>query len=171
MCSMFNGFFCTICGQQKPRSACRMLLLIRALLPDNRISALRFFFKITGRTGSKISVKDLFDDVYAILFLIFLYKSICCGYSFELHRLGTHNICPYKVDKKYTGCNLKTTELLKCALIGVCAVIRVNPVLSGIYTQHGYISLRILHRLIRLFPGHILESQRHKVPSCGQHRL
>ena len=30
--------------------------------------------------------------------------------------------------KKYTGCNLKTTELLDCALIGVCAVIRSNTV-------------------------------------------
>ena len=29
-----------------------------------------------------------------------------------------------KNDKKYTGCILKNTELLKCALIGVCAVIR-----------------------------------------------
>ena len=26
------------------------------------------------------------DDVYAILFSDFLYKSICCEYSFELHR-------------------------------------------------------------------------------------
>ena len=43
--------------------------------------------------------------------------------------MGTHNICLYKeVDKKYTVCNLKTTELLDCALIGVCAVIRSNTV-------------------------------------------
>ena len=28
--------------------------------------------------------------------------------------------------RKYTGCNLKTTELLDCALIRVCAVIRSN---------------------------------------------
>ena len=43
--------------------------------------------------------------------------------------MGTHNICLYKeVDKKYTGCNLKTTELLDCALIGVCAEIRLNMV-------------------------------------------
>ena len=43
--------------------------------------------------------------------------------------MGTHNICLYKeVDKKYTGCNLKTTELLDCALIGVCAVIRSTTV-------------------------------------------
>ena len=43
--------------------------------------------------------------------------------------MSTHNICFYKeVDKKYTGCNLKTTELLECELIGVCAVIRSNTV-------------------------------------------
>ena len=43
--------------------------------------------------------------------------------------MGTHNICLYKeVDKKYTGCNLKTRELLDCVLIGVCAVIRSNTV-------------------------------------------
>ena len=59
----------------------------------------------------------------------FLYKGIYCGYSFELHRqvdaiqMRTHNICLYKkVNKKYTGCNLKTTEFHECALIGVCAV-------------------------------------------------
>ena len=44
-------------------------------------------------------------------------------------QMSTHNICLYKeVDKKYTGCNLKTTELLDCVLIGVCAVIRSNMV-------------------------------------------
>ena len=64
-----------------------------------------------------------------IFFPDFLYKSICCGYSFELHQqvaiqMGTH-ICCYKVvDKKYTACNLKTMELLDCTLIGVCVVIR-----------------------------------------------
>ena len=82
---------------------------------------------------------DLSNDDYVMLlcfhFPDFLYKSICCGYSFELHQqvdaiqMGTHNICLYKeVDKKYTGCNLKTTELFDCALIGVCAVIRLNTV-------------------------------------------
>ena len=45
--------------------------------------------------------------------------------------MGTHNICLYKeVDKKYTGCNLKTTELLDSAPIGVCALIRSNTVLD-----------------------------------------
>ena len=43
--------------------------------------------------------------------------------------MSTHNICLYKkVNKKYTGCNLKTTEFHECALIGVCAVIRSNTV-------------------------------------------
>ena len=44
------------------------------------------------------------------------YEGICCVYSFELHQqvdaiqMSTHNICLYKeVQKKYTGCNLKTT--------------------------------------------------------------
>ena len=30
--------------------------------------------------------------------------------------------------KKYTGCNLKPMELLDCALIGICAVIRSNMI-------------------------------------------
>ena len=43
--------------------------------------------------------------------------------------MSTHNICLYKeVDKKYTGCNLKTTEFLDFVLMGVCAVIRLNTV-------------------------------------------
>ena len=65
----------------------------------------------------------------------FLYKSICCRYSFELHQqveaiqMGIHNICLYKeADKKYTSCNLKPTKLLDCVLIGVFVVIRLNTV-------------------------------------------
>ena len=68
-------------------------------------------------------------------FLIFFIKSICCGFSFELHRqvdaiqMSTHNIRLYKaVNKRYTGCHLKTIKFLDCALIGVCAVIRSNTV-------------------------------------------
>ena len=61
--------------------------------------------------------------------------------------MGTHNICLYKKeDKKYTGCNQKTTESLDCALIGVCAVIRLNTVLvkvsvQSIHYQLGAVSL------------------------------
>ena len=46
----------------------------------------------------------------------------------------TYALCLYKeVDKKYTGYNLKTMELLDCALIGVCAVIRSNTVCCGTF--------------------------------------
>ena len=44
-------------------------------------------------------MKSVLNDAYAILFSDFLYKSICCGYLFELPRLveaiqtSTHNIC------------------------------------------------------------------------------
>ena len=35
-------------------------------------------------------------------------------------KMATHNICLYKeVDKNYIDYNLKTTELLDCALIGI----------------------------------------------------
>ena len=93
----------------------------------------------------KISEKDLFDDGYAIFVPDFLHKGIYCGYLFELHRqvdairMSTHKICLYKeVDQNYTGCSRKTTKLLDCALIGVCAVItgRSNMVLmvNMVYT-------------------------------------
>ena len=43
----------------------------------------------------------------------------------DASHMGNHNICLYtEEDKKYTGCNLKTMELLDYALIGVCEVIR-----------------------------------------------
>ena len=78
--------------------------------------------------------------LFLFLFSDFLYKGICCGYSFELHRqidaiqMSIHNICLYKeVKKKYIGCNLKTTEFLDCALIGVCAVIRSNTVHHNLF--------------------------------------
>ena len=61
----------------------------------------------------------------------FLYKSICCWYSFELLveaiQMCTNNKCFYK--EMDNGHNLKTTKLLDCELIGACAVIRENTVL------------------------------------------
>ena len=77
----------------------------------------------------------VFMQCFCVFFSDFLYDIICCGCSFELHRqvnaiqMGTHNICLYKeVSKMYTGCNLKTLELLDCAFIGLCAVIKMNMV-------------------------------------------
>ena len=52
------------------------------------------------------------------------FKWVPTKHAFELHQqidaiqIGTRNICFYKeVNKKYTGCNLKTTELLDCTLL------------------------------------------------------
>ena len=62
--------------------------------------------------------------------------------------MGTHNICIYKeVDKKYARCKLKTTNLLDCALIGVCAVIKLNTVFSICFNtqvQNGLIRHKVL---------------------------
>ena len=64
------------------------------------------YVSTTKGTLIKRSAKELFDDVYAIVFSDFRYKIICYGYSFKLHRqvdaiqMGTHSICLYKeVDK------------------------------------------------------------------------
>ena len=78
------------------------------------------------------------------LSLDFLYKSIYCGYAYEVDaiQMGIHNICLYKEDKKYNDCNLKTTQLLDSALIGVLAVIRLNK----IYQQ----TENILNRIKRI---------------------
>ena len=44
-------------------------------------------------------MRSVFNDAYAILFSDFLYKSICCWYSFEF-QTSTDNIYFYKeVDK------------------------------------------------------------------------
>ena len=51
-------------------------------------------------------MRKVLDDCFAVLLSDFLYKNICCGYSFELPHLveaiqmSSHNICFYKeVDK------------------------------------------------------------------------
>ena len=61
--------------------------------------------------------------------------------------MGTHNVYLYKeVDKKYTGCNLKTTELLDCALINHYIVICFSYFSTKAYVESTYknptISLR-----------------------------
>ena len=66
--------------------------------------------------------------------------------------MSTNNICLYKaVKKKYTGCNLKTTEFLDCALIGVCAVIRTHTVLVFRFIdsdEDGVISVKDVYNLM-----------------------
>ena len=81
--------------------------------------------------------KDLFDDDYAIFFLIFFIKAYVVGTHLNCIDLS-HNICLYKkVNKMYTGCNLKTTEFHECVLIGVCAVIRSNTVIIKMHGVHS----------------------------------
>ena len=71
--------------------------------------------------------KNLFDDY--VIVSDFLYKGICR--QVDAIQMSTRNICFKKeVKKNYTGCNLKTTEYLDCALIGVCTVIRLNTACS-----------------------------------------
>ena len=51
-------------------------------------------------------MRSVLNDAFAILLSDFLYKNMCCGYSFELPRLvvviqmSSHKICFYEeVDK------------------------------------------------------------------------
>ena len=79
------------------------------------LSILRVHFKKI----SKGLIKRCLCNIFELFFLSdFLYKRICCGYAFELHRqvdaiqMGTHNIWLYKeVDEKYTNYNLKIYEI------------------------------------------------------------
>ena len=93
----------------------------------------------------------LFNDTYVISFSDFLYKSICCGYLFELPQLvkaiqmSTHNICFYKVVDKNTLTIMKRLQKCLTALIGACVVIRVNTVLVFFLPLH----VNMLHVPIR----------------------
>ena len=69
-------------------------------------------------------------------------------------RKGTQNIILYKkVDKKYTGCNLKTTKLLHCVLIGVCAVISLNTVTLVFLFENITIVMPLVHYKMLLSTG------------------
>ena len=73
--------------------------------------------------------------------------------------MGTHNICLYKeVDKKYKGCNLKTTELHDCVLIGVCAVIRLNTVFHFDFSLDQSKCVELLYACrVEIIPVYITE--------------
>ena len=73
------------------------------------------FDLITAHTPIRAQSSDFvvlrLQAVY--FFCLLLYKGICCGYSFELHRLvdaiqmSTHNICLYKENQKNCIINIK----------------------------------------------------------------
>ena len=89
----------------------------------------------------EISTEELSNDAYAMFLCVcffsdFLYNAYVVGTHLNCID-KTHNICPYReVDKKYTGCNMKTTELLDCVLIRVCAVIKSNIVYRSGYSSY-----------------------------------
>ena len=53
----------------------------------------------------------------------------CIDKSMQFKWVPTTYAFYKEVDKKYTSYNPKTTELLDCSVIGVCAVIRLNTVI------------------------------------------
>ena len=82
---------------------------------------IKYVSTYTKGTLKQGSAKDLSNDAYVIflcfVFLIFIIKAYVVGTRLNcINKLmqfkwvpGTHNICLNKeVDKKYTGCNLKT---------------------------------------------------------------
>ena len=69
---------------------------------------LTVFDLITAHTPiSAQSSNSIVFRLSQCIFCLFLYKGICCGYPFELHRqvdaiqMGTHNICLYKEKQKH----------------------------------------------------------------------
>ena len=64
--------------------------------------------------------------------------------------MGTHSICFYKgVAKQYTRCNPKSTELLDCALIGVCAIIRSNTICLLLLHENVFL-VPVLHYMVNI---------------------
>ena len=113
-----------------------------------RSISLKVFYSFTNITASFSFTDSLVSH--------FLYKSKRCVYSYELHQqvdaiqMVMHNRCPFKeVDKKYSGCNLKTMELLDYALIGVCAIIRLNTVCCG---THNICFCGEIRKIITWYP-------------------
>ena len=63
------------------------------------------------------SGRDLSNDANVMFLCCFLF----CRHI-DAIQMGTHNICLCKESRyKYTGCNLKTMELLDCAYRGMCS--------------------------------------------------
>ena len=76
-------------------------------------------------------------------------------------QIGTQNIGLYKeVDKKYTGCNLKSTELLDCALIWVCAITWLNTVYIKIKRFFGFTSLTKTFHYTSQYMKYVVDSKK-----------
>ena len=85
----------------------------------------------------------------------------CIDLSMQFRWVPTTSAFVKKWRKKYTGCNLKTTEFLDCALIGVCAVIRSNTVYNfDPFKPHFYI---VKLDFIGVYIIFLISAQKHRL--------
>ena len=92
-------------------------------------------------------MRSPFNDAYAILFSDFLYKSICCGYAFELPRLveaiqmRIHNICFYKEVDKSTLVVILTLKMPRKPasenVICLCRLLNILANFSNLFLHTG----------------------------------
>ena len=116
-------------------------------------------------TTKCISSKDLVDDVYVIFFSYFLYKAYvvstnlnCIIMSMQFKLVPTTFALKKKLTKSTLAVsNLKTTESLDSALIGVSVVIRLNRVFLKIL---GKIRSRNQNAFSRITKGILNNSKR-----------
>ena len=106
-----------------PHCALKFFKITEKTCGKIRIYLLKGTFHFENKKISKVLIWWCLGDFY----LVFFIKAYVVGthlncIDFDAIQIGTHNICFYKeVDIKYTGCNLKPTKLLDCALIrGIC---------------------------------------------------
>ena len=112
-----------------------------------------------------ISSKDLVDDVYVIFFSYFLYRTYVLGTNLNCIIMSMQfKLVPttFALKKKLTKStlavsNLKTTESLDSALIGVSVVIRLNTVFLKIL---GKIRSRNQNAFSRITKGILNNSKR-----------
>ena len=66
-------------------------------------------------------------------FLIFIIKAYVVGFIDKsmLFIWVPTTFALKRTSQKYSGCNLKTEELLNCVLIGVCEVIRAYTIINA----------------------------------------
>ena len=111
--------------------ACALFVEFLIIPPDNvlyfsqphiiYIFLITVFHLITAHTP-KSAVKQFpsLQNTASVLLCLFLYKGICCGYTFELHRLvdaiqmSTHNICFY--NKNHTKKQQQKTQKSKSTI-------------------------------------------------------
>ena len=107
-----------------------------------------------------LTTKDTFKNKYQQRHYLVMFMRFFLIFFIKTYVVGTHLNCIDKsmqfkwvpttcaFTKKHTGCNFKTAELLDCALIGVCVLIRSNTV--G-FSQKSVTGWLIICHLIWIF--------------------